>query len=138
MGVSSVFKAIPFGTLVKATPLSSVPPKSVFSPIQPTAIPKSLDAPNVIPSAPPKPTSTLQTKLAIGGAGLVAGGSMLIPTILNSSAVNSAISGGMGIASAKVVADKVSEVVDTLTENPVNFAILIAGLGGLGYFLLRR
>jgi hypothetical protein len=107
---SAVAKSVPIKSLdVNVKPLSSQP----IRPIDPSA---------------PKPAggAGVGSTVALGGLAL----SSMIPSILNSSAVSTAINAG-------AIAGTVDNVVAQLTENPTNMAIAaVAGVAVI-YLLFR-
>ncbi len=109
---STIVKTVPIKTLdVNMKPLSTAPVR----PIDPPA-PKPLGA-----------VAGAGGTIALGGLAL----SSMLPSILNSSAISTAINAG-------AIAGTVDNVVGMLTENPANMAI--AGVAGVAvvYLLFRR
>lgn len=125
-------------SVTKAVPLSSLPtPKPPhITPSVPKPIRAIDETPTVKPEAT-KPSTPGNAGVAVAGIGLV--GASIIPTILNSSAVSNAIMGASQVGTAAVLGDQISGVVNNLvdgvTENPVNMAIVAVVIAGSIYLL---
>lgn len=133
----------------KALPLSALPsPSAIPTPpraIVPSPSPLKNVEVNAKPVEPPA-TKPSEPKPSSGGGGtamvgLGIAGASLLPTLLNSSVVQSAVSGATQVGSVAVVADQVAGVannlVDSITGDPVNMALFGVGTVAVLYLLWR-
>lgn len=116
---------------IKIKPTTFLEPTSV-KPVEPVK-------PRTTTTTPTKPIASGAT---VGALGLGVGGlGFVLPSILNSSAVSSAISGASQIGVASVVGDQVAGVannlIDDVTSNPLNMGLATAGGVALLYLLFR-
>ena len=133
-------------SVTKAVPVSSLPtPKPSSAPIKATVPSESLpvsaigDPPNIKPDAtkPVEPAKSGGAGTAIMGAGMI--GMSILPTLLNSSVVQSAVSGATQLGTVAVVGDQIAGVannlVDSITSNPLNL-LIVAGAVAAGLYLV--
>ena len=108
---------------------------------------EKMDAPSVpeVPEAKPvetidKPSSGSGSGVAVAGIGL-AGAGILLPSILNSSAVTGAISGAAQVGTAAVLGNDAKDVlnglVSSITSSPENMVIFGSGVALVIYLLIR-
>ena len=130
----------------KAVPLSSLPtPKPSSAPIKAT-IPSKATTPSVVadpPTIKPEATKPIEpgksggAGTAILGAGMV--GMSILPTLLNSSVIQSAVSGATQLGTVAVIGDQIAGVannlVDNVTSNPLNL-LIVAGAVAAGLYLV--
>ena len=133
-------------SVTKAVPVSSLPtPKPSSAPIKASVPSKALpvsaigDTPNIKPDAtkPVEPAKSGGAGTAIMGAGMI--GMSILPTLLNSSVVQSAVSGATQLGTVAVVGDQIAGVannlVDSVTSNPLNL-LIVAGAVAAGLYLV--
>ena len=132
-------------SVTKAVPVSSLPtPKVPTTPLKATIPSKATpgavlgDPPNVKTEA----TKTTDPKAggsgtAILGAGMV--GMSILPTLLNSSVIQSAVSGATELGTASIVGNQIAGVannlVDNVTSNPLNLFIVAGAVAGTLYLI---
>ena len=125
-------------SVTKAVPLSSLPtPKpSHITPSVPKPVRVIDETPTIKPEAT-KPSTPGNAGIAVAGIGIV--GASILPTILNSAAVSNAISSAGNLGAVAMIGEQASEVannlVDSVTGNPVNMAIVAVVIAGSIYLL---
>ena len=102
-------------------------------------VPIRVDAPVIRPgdAGSVKPTGGLSAGVGVAGLG-VGAVAFVLPTILNSSAVSTAIQTAGDVGQAAIYGNIVGETLADITSNPVSLAIVGAvAVGGL-YLFFRR
>ena len=143
-------KNLNFGGATKGIDVGALPPPRVGGGTVPTVtpspptIPKNLDeTPTVTPGGTKAPDPQKPGGNGVGGAVLGVGalGAGLLPMLLSSPVISNAISGGAQVAGVAVIADEVAGVannlIDSVSESPVNMAIAVAGVALVAYLLLK-
>jgi hypothetical protein len=136
-GATQVAKAVPLNSLPVPKPGTITPSPPPIKAIDDVNV-KPIDPPSTKPVDPAKPSGGATT--AVLGAGVV--GASLLPTLLNSSVIQEAIGTAGQVGSLAVVADGAKEVannlVNSITENPINMAFAVGGVALVAWVVWGR